>query len=1795
MYLAASAESISVILLAKREKREVSIYFVSRAIELGEQDIEFIERNSVKGKILANLLAETPSVEDKNKETKNPKVANEASNSRIMCKFYTNEALSFDGSSAGLMLVSPEGKECTYTLRFKFETTNNEAKYEALLAGLRIAKEIKFKDLGIFIDSQLVANQVKGLFKDRQPVIKQYFENTKEVLRYFDTYSMEHSKESKQEGRRSHDLRASNQGGVGRALELMLLKTSKIYTKGLRLLVKDLLLPMQVDVVERLQAVSVVQIVKTVSIRVNTAMYKLRLFSLSSQVVSAAKLPILNPNEFDLWKIRIEQYFLMTDYLLWEVILNGDSPAPTRVVEGVVQSVAPTTAEQRLARKNELKAHGTLLMALPDKHQLKFNIHKDAKTLMEEIEKRFGGNKETKKVQKTLLKQQYENFTGLSSESLDQIHDRLQKLIGQLEILGESLSQEDINLNLNIYEAEVKSSSSASTSTQNIAFVSSQNTDSTNEPVSVVARVSAASAKIPISALPNMDTLSNAMAMLTVRARRFLQRTGRNLGANGPTSMGLDMSKVECYNCIGKGTLQETCDGVGSYDWSFQEEEEPTNYALMAFPSSSSSSSDNKVASCSKACTKAYATLQSHYDKLTNDFRKSQFDVISYKTGFESVKARLLVYQQNETVFEEDIKLLKLEVQLRDNALVTLKEKCDKAEQVRDDSETDESLPASPLYDRYQSREGYHVVPPPYTRTCMPPKPNLVFHDASNFNETVHTAFNVELSPTKPDKDLSHTHRPSAPIIEDWVSDSEDASEAELSQNVPSFVPLSKQVKTPRPFVKPVENFIPAANPKTDIPKPQAKGNSMNRKACFVYKSFDPFNQKLHVVPTAVLTKSKLVPLTAVPQPYVTRPRPAKTIVTKSLSPPRRNINRRPSPKPSNFPPKVTIVKGNPHHALKDKRIIDSGCSRHMTGNMSYLSDFKELNGGYVAFGGNPNGGKITKKGKIRTDTECIVLSLEFKLSNENQVLLRVPRENNMYNVDLKNIVLSEDLTYLFEKATFDESSLWHRRLGSHGVLGEVDGTIQVDAGVRERAVEEKGFWQEIWLGVVRAGSIDDVARLFINVSMLYSITVTFASGSCWDMLMSYGYLYGWEYVIRRYVDQLERLGYMLPQDLIVGLILNGLTKDFARFVRNYNMHNMGKTIGELHAMLIECAKGLPKKAETPQVMMIKGGKIQKSKKKSLKAKGKGKTNGKENDKQVYIPKPKNHKPVAKEHPTKDDTCRHCKDVGYWKRNCHVYLANIKRAKHNLDSTYLWHYRLAHISKKRIEKLQQEGILKSTDDESFDQCVSCLSGKMTRKSFLHHPFITFAYDYSRYAYVYLLKHKHEALVKWDTPDKLQQRSVKCIFIGYSKETMGYYFYFPSENKIVVAMYAKFFEKNLITQEVSGRAVDLEEIQDEGTPPSEITSEIPMEVEGFEPPQKEVILIRRSERTHRAPNRLCLNVKVEKHSLGDLNEPASYKAAMLDSESNKWIDAMNAEIQSMIDNMVWVLVDLPPGCETVKSKVDYEEMFSPVVDIRAIRIFISIATFYDYKICQMDVKTAFLNGYLDEDIYMVQPEGFVDPNNPSKTSVSNFTFLILYVDDIIIMGNHIPSLQSVKDYLGKCFAMKDLEEAAFILGIKIYRDRHIPMQEKLDLNKTQGASTPKEVKRMQNVPYALVVGSIISKQSTTAMSTIEAEYIAASEAAVKAVWIRKFISGLGIVPTINEPIRMFCDNSSVLHFSNELGVQRGARHYHRRYHYVRESIALGKIRFLKVHTYDNLADPFTKALSKGKLTQHARSM
>ncbi|GJY06873.1 retrotransposon protein, putative, ty1-copia subclass [Tanacetum coccineum] len=351
-----------------------------------------------------------------------------------------------------------------------------------------------------------------------------------------------------------------------------------------------------------------------------------------------------------------------------------------------------------------------------------------------------------------------------------------------------------------------------------------------------------------------------------------------------------------------------------------------------------------------------------------------------------------------------------------------------------------------------------------------------------------------------------------------------------------------------------------------------------------------------------------------------------------------------------------------------------------------------------------------------------------------------------------------------------------------------------------------------------------------------------------------------------------------------------------------------------------------------------------------------------------YIPKPKNPKPSSKEHLAKDDACHHCKEVGHCKRNCLAYLVELIKKKNQVgtaSSSCIFTIELfSFLNKSWVYDTGCDRGGEYISQEFKDYLKACgIIQQLTPPYTSQHNGVS--------------ERRNRSLLDMDTQRKqwvtisTSHLKRKLLLRGCSKETMGYYFYFPPEKKFVVARNAMFLEKNLISQEVSGRAKELEEIQDEDTLSSENTSEIPMEVEGFEQPQEEVILVRRSVRIQRAPEHLCLNVEVEEHSLGDLNEPTNDKAAMLDSESNKWLNAMNAKMQSMKDNKVWCLVHLPHNAEgfTQTYGVDYEETFSPVADIRAIRILIAIAAFYDYKIWQMDVKTAFLNGYHDEDIYI----------------------------------------------------------------------------------------------------------------------------------------------------------------------------------------------------------------------------------
>ncbi|KAK1681216.1 hypothetical protein QYE76_042064 [Lolium multiflorum] len=741
------------------------------------------------------------------------------------------------------------------------------------------------------------------------------------------------------------------------------------------------------------------------------------------------------------------------------------------------------------------------------------------------------------------------------------------------------------------------------------------------------------------------------------------------------------------------------------------------------------------------------------------------------------------------------------------------------------------------------------------------------------------------------------------------------------------------------------------------------------------------------------------------------------------------------------------------------------------------------------------------------------------------------------------------------------------------------------------------------------------------------------------------------------HAKKLSDLGIVIPNRLGINRVLQSLPPSYKNFVMNYNMQNMNKELPELFAMLKSAEIEIKKEH---QVLMV-------NKTTSFKKQGKSKGKNKKSGKKAATPPVK-----PKTGPKPDAECYYCKEKGHWKRNCSKYLADLK-----------------------------SGLVKKKKEE------------------------------------------------------------------------------------------------FLTKEVTGRKVELDEIEesllvdqssavpeDVPVPPTPATEEA--NDNDHETSNEIATEPRRSTRERATPDWYdpCLNVMIVDNNDED---PATYEEAMMSPDSNKWQEAMKSEMGSMYDNKVWTLVDLPDSRKAVENKwifkrktdadgnitvykarlvakgfrqiqgVDYDETFSPVAKLKSVRILLAIAAFFDYEIWQMDVKTAFLNGDIEEELYMVQPKGFVDPKNADKVcklqrsiyglkqasrswnrrfdkvikdfgfiqchgeaciykkvSGSSVAFLILYVDDILLIGNDIELLSSVKGYLNNSFSMKDLGEASYILGIKIYRDRSrrliglsqstyldkilkkfrmdeskkgfLPMLPGKVLSKTQGPATAEERERMSQIPYASAVGSIMyamlctrpdiahavsltsryqsdpgmehwtavknilkylkrtkdmflcyggdqelvvtsytdaswntdpddsksqsgyvfilngaavswasSKQCTVAKSSTESEYIAASEASSEAVWMKRFIVELGVVPSALDPLVIYCDNMGAIANAQEPRSHKRLKHIKLRYHSIREYIEDGEVKICKVHTDLNVADPLTKALPRAKHDQHQNAM
>nr|GEV86379.1 hypothetical protein [Tanacetum cinerariifolium] len=724
--------------------------------------------------------------------------------------------------------------------------------------------------------------------------------------------------------------------------------------------------------------------------------------------VLSIKLPILKKGKYDIWAMKMEHYLNHIDYPIWQVIQNGNGlVSVTTYTNDMIKVLPPKTAEEVVAREKERKARTTLLMALPEDHLAKFHKMADAKKMWEAIKSRFGGNDESKKMQKYLLKQQFEGFSVSTSEGLHKEYDRFQTLLSQLEIHGAGVSHEDANHkflrslpsswsqaslimrtkpgldtlsfddlynNLRVFERDVKGTTASSSNTHNVAFVSADNTSSTND-VSTAYSVSSLSvlksqkegslsytneviqsffanqSSAPQLDYDDLEQINNDdMEDMDLKWNQDSRK--RDVGYNGNKTR--DNGRRPAYQDDSKALV--TIDG-DDIDWSGHVEEDAQNHAMMAY-SSSNSGSDNKASDLEDTPVNDRYADEMHAvpPHMTGNYMPSGPNV--------EIDYFKFTYGPKQTLVDES-----------------------------------DSKPSE-----YASCESDSSVE---TTTSMPQpveKASKVVCEPKVWNDT--------------------------PIIEEYESDSDNDSVFNVQEDKkkPSFAFTDsvKHVKTSRKNVK--ETITPNHSPK--IKKQERNGHtkkglgySFTRKACFVCGSFR------HLIRDCDFHEKRMA-------------KQAELIKSKN---------------------RVTGQRENRPVALKDKGIVDSGCSRHMTGNKAYLANYQEFKGGSVAFGGS--NGRITGKEKkktgkldfedvyfmeelkhynlfyvsqmcdeknkvLSTDTDCLVLSSDFKLPDENQVLLKIPRQHNMYSFNLKNIDPSRDLACLFVKASIDESNKWNKRLG---------------------------------------------------------------------------------------------------------------------------------------------------------------------------------------------------------------------------------------------------------------------------------------------------------------------------------------------------------------------------------------------------------------------------------------------------------------------------------------------------------------------------------------------------------------------------------------------------------------------------------------------------------------------------------------------------------------------------------------------------------------------------------------------
>nr|GEZ53468.1 hypothetical protein [Tanacetum cinerariifolium] len=804
----------------------------------------------------------------------------------------------------------------------------------------------------------------------------------------------------------------------------------------------------------------------------------------------------------------IQQYLQNEYYALCEVIEFGDSyEAPQEVAdtgsasEGSAKKKGRTVVvmtEDMQKRRNNVKARTTLLLALPDEHQLRFSKYKTAQELWAAILRTFDGNEATKKTKKNQLKQKYRNFKAEGLETLEQTFNRLQAIISHLEFMDVEIEQDDLNQtlltslapewlmytivwrnrsdldtmslddvynHLKVYEPEVQKKSESNS--QNMAFISSAKNISGNGEVNTASIPTASTQVSPASA----NVAAASISLDTACAYLASQSSGSQIKYEDINQIDEDdIEEIDIKECkeprsqdksrrenFKQGSKVEesppkalmAIDGVG-WDWSYManeeedyalvaEQEAPTEFALMAKSSSDTELFDNSL--CSKACKKNTDSLNTKITKLSEKLSDTKTTLYHYKLGLSEVEARLVEFKNQEIKFREKIRGLEFSVESKNNRIERLTNELEELKKEKEGLDSKlvgfqsaskdlGTLLGSQRSDKNKEGLGYNAVPPP-AQVYSPPKKDMSWTGLPEFADDIITDFS----------------RPS-PSIESNFSDFQN-SDSSVSKNGESSESIMS--KPMIKFMKAADSPIVIKTNKDETVRTPMRINRPNMNAAQPKRT--SFYKPAHS--------------------YVKRPVQRKPLVKTQFRVLRVSTGNTKFPTVNkNFPTGNSKLStaglgkkgkaGNSQNNIDDKGYWDSGCSRHMIGNISYLSDYEPYDGGYVSFG--QGGCKITGKGTIKTsklefknmyfvkdlkynmfsvsqicdnkisvlftDSECILLGRDFKLRDDTNVLLRTPRKHNMYFIDLNNIVPHKDLTCLVVKASADESELWHRRLG---------------------------------------------------------------------------------------------------------------------------------------------------------------------------------------------------------------------------------------------------------------------------------------------------------------------------------------------------------------------------------------------------------------------------------------------------------------------------------------------------------------------------------------------------------------------------------------------------------------------------------------------------------------------------------------------------------------------------------------------------------------------------------------------